>query len=279
MTAPHDDNDTHDRGLAFDLRTIMTRRNSLVVLGLAGVGGYLGFRAFAGGEANASGVAGDGTICLADPTETAGPFPGDGTNSKNGAVVNALQQSGVVRQDLRPSFNGMTPIAEGVQVDLVLTLVNVSGACAPMAGHAVYLWHCDAEGHYSMYDSTDRNYCRGVGITDVGGVVKFTTVFPGCYDGRWPHIHFEVFADAAAASNGDNSMLISQFALPGDVAMAVYAAVPVYSASVSNLAKLTLGSDMVFADNTDEQLAAQTLGLTGEVGVGFKAVGVIGVLV
>ena len=278
MNAPNDDNDTHDRGLAFDLRTILTRRNSLVALGLAGVAGYFGLRGL-GGEANATGIAADGSVCLADPTETAGPFPGDGTNSKDGAVVNALQQSGVVRQDLRPSFNGMTPLAEGVQVDLSLTLVTVNGACAPMAGHAVYLWHCDAEGHYSLYDTTDRNYCRGVGITDAGGVVKFTTVFPGCYDGRWPHIHFEVFADAAAASNGDNSLLISQFALPGDVASAVYAAVPLYSASVANLEKLTLASDMIFADNTAEQLAVQTMTLTGDTGAGFTAAAVIGVMV
>ena len=278
MTSPQDDDDTHDRGLAFDLRTIMTRRNSLVALGLVGVAGYFGYRALSG-EANASGMAVDGTVCLADPTEMAGPFPGDGTNSKDGAVVNALQQTGVVRQDLRPSFNGMTPLAEGVQVDLSLTLVTVNGACAPMAGHAVYLWHCDAEGHYSLYDTTDRNYCRGVGITDADGVVTFTTVFPGCYDGRWPHIHFEVFADAAAASNGDNSLLISQFALPGDVASAVYAAVPLYSASIANLGKLTLASDMIFADNTAEQLALQTLALTGDAGGGFKARGVIGVLV
>ena len=278
MNTPHGDNDNHDQGLAFDLRTMMTRRNGLVAMGLAGVAGYFGLRALAG-EANATGTAADGTVCLADPTETAGPFPGDGTNTKDGVTVNALQQSGVIRQDLRPSFNGMTPVAEGVQMSLALRLVNVNAACAPMAGHAVYLWHCDAEGHYSLYDTTDRNYCRGVGITDEKGQVAFTTVFPGCYDGRWPHIHFEVFTGAEAASTGANSLLISQFALPGDVAAAVYAAVPIYSASVSNLAKLTMASDMIFADNTAEQLAAQTMVVTGNAGAGFAATAVIGVLV
>ena len=278
MTPPRDDDETHDRGLAFDLRTMTTRRNGLLALGLAGVAGYFGLRGM-GGEANATGVAPDGTICVADPTEAAGPFPADGTNSKDGASVNALQQSGVVRQDLRPSFNGMTPVAQGVQVDLVLSLVSVNAACAPLAGHAVYLWHCDAEGHYSMYETTDRNYCRGVGIADSDGVVKVTTVFPGCYGGRWPHIHFEVFADAAAASNGDNALVMSQLALPGDVATAVYAAVPLYRASISTFGQLTLASDMVFADNTDEQLAAQMMVLTGDVVAGFTAAATIGIVV
>lgn len=278
MTKSHHDDDTDDRGLRFDLRTLQTRRGALLALGLVGAGGYLALRGI-GGEANATGIAADGSVCVADPAETAGPFPGDGTNSKDGATVNALQQSGVVRQDLRPSFNGMTPVAEGVQLDLVITLVNVNAACAPLSGHAVYLWHCDAEGVYSMYGATDRNYCRGVGITDAKGQVSFITVFPGCYDGRWPHIHFEVFADEASASTGANSLLISQFALPGDVASAVYAAVPLYAASVANLGDISLASDMVFLDNTAEQVAAQTMVLTGDVGAGFTGAAVIGIVV
>lgn len=278
MTEPHHDDDTHDRGLAFDLRRIVTRRNSLLALGLAGAAGYLGLRGL-GGQANATGLAADGTMCIVDPTETAGPFPGDGTNSKDGATVNALQQSGIVRQDIRPSFNGMTPVAEGVQLDLVLTLVNVNAACAPLVGHAIYLWQCDAEGIYSLYGKTDRNYCRGVGITDAAGQVKFTTVFPACYDGRWPHMHFEVFADEASASTGDNSLLISQFALPADVAQTVYAAVPLYAASIANLGAVSLASDMVFSDNTAEQLAAQTMVLTGDVSSGFTGAATIGIVV
>ena len=278
MTNPQHDDDTHDKGLGFDLRTLITRRNGLLALGVAGLGGYLGLRGF-GGEANASGVAADGTVCVADPTETAGPFPADGTNSKDGATVNALQQSGIIRQDLRLSFNGMTPVAEGVQLDLVLTLVNVNAACAPLAGHAIYLWQCDAEGVYSLYGKTDRNYCRGVGITDDLGQVTFTTVFPGCYDGRWPHVHFEVFGGEASAATGDNSLLISQFALPADVAQAVYAAVPFYAASMANLGNVSLASDMVFSDNTAEQVAAQTMVLTGDAASGFTGVAVIGIVV
>lgn len=278
MTTPHQNDDHDGKGLGFDLRTMASRRTALIGVGLVGIGGYLGLRGF-GGQANATGIAADGSVCVADPAETAGPFPGDGTNSKDGASVNALQQSGVVREDIRPSFNGMTPIAGGVQLDLVLTLVNVNAACAPMAGRAIYIWHCDAEGIYSLYGATDRNYCRGVGITDASGQARFTTVFPACYDGRWPHIHFEVFADETAASSGDNSLLTSQFALPGDAAQAVYAAVPLYAASVANLGDVSLASDMVFSDNTAEQVVVQMIALTGDVNTGFRGAATIGIVI
>ena len=118
-----------------------------------------------------------------------------------------------------------------------------------------------------------------MGVTDDKGQVTFTTVFPGCYDGRWPHVHFEVFGGEASAATGDNSLLISQFALPADVAQAVYAAVPFYAASMANLGNVSLASDMVFSDNTAEQVAAQTMVLTGDAASGFTGVAVIGIVV
>ncbi|MFB2595259.1 hypothetical protein ACEYYB_10455 [Paracoccus sp. p4-l81] len=98
----------------------------------------------------------------------------------------------MLRQDLRPSFAGMTPVADGLVLDLDLTLVDAKG-CTPLAGHAVYLWYCDAIGQYSLYDLPEANFLRGVGVADDQGHVRFTTIFPGCYDGRWPHLHFELF--------------------------------------------------------------------------------------
>ena len=64
-----------------------------------------------------------------------------------------------------------------------------------MPGAAVYLWHCDADGNDSLYSNgvTGENYLRGVQEADANGQVHFTTIVPGCYAGRWPHIHFEVF--------------------------------------------------------------------------------------
>ena len=274
--------DDHDRGFAFDMKTLIERRRVLGLFGLAGAGALLAGCNIGGppanAEANKTATAADGAVCVKDPGETSGPFPGDGTNKKSGQTVNVLTESGVLREDIRTSFAGMTPTAEGIQFDLAISLVDVSNACAPLAGRAVYIWHCDKDGKYSIYDTEDRNYLRGVGITDAKGQVKFTTIFPGCYDGRWPHIHFEVFASAEKALSGEDSLLISQFALPGDVAKSLYADNADYASSVSNLAATSLEGDMVFADNTPEQIAAQTPKITGDNASGFKGSVTVGIM-
>ena len=84
-----------------------------------------------------------------------------------------------------------------------LTLVDANGG-APLPGAAVYLWHCDAEGRYSLYSQgvTNENYLRGVQEADSNGVVTFTSVYPACYSGRWPHIHYEVYPDARRRHDG-----------------------------------------------------------------------------
>ena len=104
--------------------------------------------------------------CSPIPEETAGPFPGDGSNG-----VNVLTESGVVRSDIRASFGASTTVAEGVPLTIDLTIVDTADGCAPLAGAAVYLWHCDREGRYSMYSegAADENYLRGVQETDADG--------------------------------------------------------------------------------------------------------------
>ena len=102
-----------------------------------------------------------------------------------------------------------------------------------------------------------------------GGVVRFQTILPGCYDGRWPHMHFEVFAGPTAAVSGKDALLTAQIALPEAQISAFYAADARYAASVSNLSRTSLARDMVFSDNTDLQIAQQTLVLSGD-GSGLK---------
>ena len=137
---------------------------------------------------------------------------------------NVLGLTGVVRSDIRSSFAGLSGTADGVQLTLVLTLVS-SSTCAPLAGQAVYLWHCDRPGRYSLYSSgvTNQNYLRGVQAADATGVVTFTTIFPGCYAGRWPHIHFEVYPSLSAATSVSNKVATSQIALPKTACDEVYA--------------------------------------------------------
>lgn len=212
---------------------------------------------------------GDGT-CSTIPAETAGPYPGDGSNG-----ANALALSGIVRSDIRSSIGDATGVAEGVLLTVTLTLVDSGAGCAPLAGHAVYLWHCDRDGNYSMYSSAvaDENYLRGVQETDAEGRVTFTTIFPGCYPGRWPHMHFEVFPSLAAATSGSNSIHTSQLALPEATCAEVYATAD-YAASATNLGQISLASDNVFSDDGAAQQLAST---TGEVAGGYAATLTVGV--
>lgn len=189
-------------------------------------------------------------VCEPVPSETAGPYPGDGSNGPN-----VLSTSGVVRQDITADIGGGT-VAEGVPLRVRLRITDAGADCAALGSYAVYLWHADAEGRYSMYSSgvTDRTYLRGVQTTDADGWLEFVTIFPGCYAGRWPHMHFEVFRSQAEATSSDAKIATSQLALPQAACETVYADSR-YPDSATNLAKISLSTDNVFSDGATQQLA------------------------
>jgi protocatechuate 3,4-dioxygenase beta subunit len=261
-------NDAHDAGLAHDLKILNAmagRRQVLRWMAGATLLPLVGCAAAATGGAVIGAT--DGGSCAAIPEETAGPFPGDGSNG-----ANALALSGIVRSDIRSSIGTATGTAEGIPLTVRLTLVNTNGGCAPLSGLAVYLWHCDRDGKYSMYELTNQNYLRGVQETDANGQVTFVTSFPGCYPGRMPHMHFEIYPSAAKATSSANKLRTSQLALPTDACSAVYATAG-YSASVSALAATSFTKDIVFSDGTEQQLAS----VTGSVAAGYVASLIVGV--
>lgn len=216
--------------------------------------------------------------CLVDPTETAGPYPGDGTNTSGGSTSNVLVANGIVRSDIRSSFLTTTTVATGVPVTLTLTVVNVNATCAPLVNYAVYLWHCDRNGNYSLYSgATAESYLRGVQVTDANGQVTFTTIFPACYDGRWPHMHFEVFSSLANATSGRFAVLTSQFAMPIATCTTVYADTTTYPASASRFTRVSLSNDNVFGDNSAAQITQQTPTFTGSPSTGYTASALIGI--
>jgi protocatechuate 3,4-dioxygenase beta subunit len=219
--------------------------------------------------ATASSSATTVATCSQIPTETAGPFPGDGTNGPN-----VLTQDGVVRSDITSSFGAASGVAEGRPLTINLTVVDSTNGCRALPGAAVYIWHCDMDGEYSMYgqDVSEENYLRGVQETDANGGVTFTSIFPAAYSGRWPHIHFEVFPSLAKATNGRNAIAVSQLALPKDICQTVYAT-DGYSQSVRNLAQTSLQTDMVFRDG----VSLQTPTVTGDVTDGYRGALVVGV--
>lgn len=222
-----------------------------------------------------SGNTGSGS-CAVTPSETAGPYPGDGTNSNASGVANVLTLSGIVRSDIRSSVGGLSGTAAGVPLVVTLKLVNTAASCASLAGYAIYLWHCTNDGSYSLYSSSiaNQNYLRGVQVTDSNGEVSFTTIFPGCYSGRWPHIHFEVYPSLAVATNGSNDVKTSQLALPAAACNQVYGVVSGYSASVTNFAATALSSDNVFSDDSG---VTQLATVTGNATNGFVATLTVGV--
>ena len=206
----------------------------------------------------------DAASCVQIPEETAGPFPGDGSNG-----ANMLSDAEIVRQDIRTSYGASTTTATGIPLTIQYTLVDTANGCAPMAGAAVYTWHADSQGRYSLYSNgvTDENYLRGVQESDSNGVVTFTSVFPAAYDGRWPHVHFEVYKDLAAAKSVNNKIATSQIALPKATCDLVYAT-DQYPNSAQNLAKVSLSTDMVFRDDEGVHELAT---VTGNVTDGFVA--------
>jgi protocatechuate 3,4-dioxygenase beta subunit len=261
MTQPHDHShgelEDHDLGLSHDLPRIV-ERNRLGRRGMLGLFGGLGVAALAGCAGSDDTSTGSNVEVAAGeiPEETAGPFPADGSNG-----VNVLTESGVVRSDITASFGSASGVADGVPMTIRMKVYDLDGEDATvLAGAAVYVWHCDRDGEYSMYSDTvgDENYLRGVQEADADGVVQFTSIFPACYAGRWPHIHFEVYRSLAEATSAGSKLRTSQIAIPQDVCEEVYGGAEGYDQSVTKLAQVSLDSDMVFADGHSLQLGKVT---------------------
>jgi protocatechuate 3,4-dioxygenase beta subunit len=132
--------------------------------------------------------------CVVRPALTEGPY----------FVDEKLNRSDI-RSD--PSTNTVKP---GITLALTFLVSRVSGtSCAALANATVDVWHCDALGVYS--DATDptfgstkgTKFLRGYQATDAGGAAKFTTIWPGWYQGRATHIHFKIRTTAASGQVSD----------------------------------------------------------------------------
>ena len=257
--------DDHDRGLAYDLPRLISRRRALGAM--AGSFGAVALAACGSSDDGGSSAARK-TATAAVPDETAGPFPGDGSNGPN-----VLAESGVVRRDITKSFGDASGVAKGVPTRLEMTMLDIAGGGKPLAGAAVYAWHCDQAGRYSLYDEevTGENYLRGVQESGRDGKLSFDTIFPAAYQGRWPHIHFEVYESLDAATSAGRLLKTSQIALPAETCEQVFAT-DGYEQSVQNLSQTSLESDMVFSDGYASQLAKASgsvrSGLTVRLNVG-----------
>ncbi|GAA1961080.1 intradiol ring-cleavage dioxygenase [Agromyces allii] len=281
-----DEIDEDHRGLVYDIRTLVDRRRALGIFGGVGLTALLAAcsadpepTATASPSASASASATPTPTPSASaaatgpldevPDETGGPYPGDGSNG-----VNVLDDSGIVRSDIRSSFGSSSTVAQGVPLTIALTVRDAATGSA-LVGAGVYLWHCDRDGGYSLYSNglESENYLRGVQETDANGTVTFTSIYPACYTGRWPHIHFEVYSDVATAVASGPIVKTSQIALPQEANDAVYATAG-YEQSVRNASQVSLSTDNVFSDDGGIH---QIANMSGSAAAGYTAALTIGV--
>ncbi len=202
------------------------RKSFLKTLGLAGAASVMPLeRTLQAAAATAP------PTCVLIPSETAGPFPLDLT-------ANTFY----FRQDVREDRTG-------VQLNQKLRIIGL-GNCLPMANVRVNIWHCDRIGNYSGYGSqTGLTYLRGYQITDANGEVEFITIFPGWYNGRICHIHFQVYVSSQYAA-------ISQLTYDLDTKNAIYAAHPALYTKGAD--PLNFNQDNIFSDGYQYQLATLT---------------------
>ena len=140
---------------------------------------------------------GSGTSsCTVAPTETEGPFP-------------TKSPASYVRSDITDGRSGHKMTAK-------ITIGNTNNACVGLAGAIVDIWHCDANGNYSEYGGSGMqsanlqsvHFLRGRQVSDSSGLVTFTTIFPGWYNGRATHIHVHIY------NASGTSLKVTQIAFP-----------------------------------------------------------------
>jgi protocatechuate 3,4-dioxygenase beta subunit len=170
------------------------------------------------------------------------------------------------RSDIRAnSTNGVT--VEGAPLQLTFRVTQISDtACMPLAGVAVDIWHCDAEGVYSdavdrSFDTTGQDFLRGYQLTDATGNATFTTIYPGWYDGRAVHIHFKIRSDI---NNNSGYEFTSQLFFDDAFTDEVYVAEPYVSKGIRTLLN---AQDGIFNDGGSELL----LTVTGDAQSGYMA--------
>jgi len=184
--------------------------------------------------------------CTVAPSETEGPFP-------------TKSPASYVRSDITDGRTGYKMTAK-------ITIGNTNNNCAGLTNAIVDIWHCDAEGNYSEYGGSGMqstnlqsvHFLRGRQVTDAAGLVTFTTIFPGWYNGRATHIHVHIY------NASGTSLKVTQIAFPEGSGSALVA-VNGYSKGLSGYTYNA--QDNVFRDDT---AGVEIASVTGNVTDGFE---------
>ena len=165
---------------------VLSRREALALIGAASASMLGGRPALAAFPARVQAL----PSCIVRPRQTAGPYFVDGQ---------------LERSDIRSDPTDGS-ISEGALLRLAfhVSRINADG-CAPLSGAWVHVWQCDALGVYSgvedlngRFDTEGQKFLRGFQPTDADGVARFTTIYPGWYEGRTVHIHFTIRTDPSS---------------------------------------------------------------------------------
>lgn len=178
---------------------------------------------------------GSSDSCTDTPVETEGPFP---THTPSSLVASDI-----------------TSDRTGVPLTIKITVNNSNASCAALGNAIVDIWHCDADGNYSEYGGTQMqssnytsvHFLRGRQTTNTSGLVTFTSIFPGWYQGRAPHIHVHIY------SADGTSLLVTQIAFPTDVCNTVYTTATTYYKNGTQ--DTSNANDNVFSDSLAYELA------------------------
>ena len=166
---------------------VLSRREALAFLGATGALLFLGCSE---SSATSSDTGDTSSSCVVRPELMEGPYYVD---------------EELLRSDIRSDPSDGT-IRPGALLALTFNVSRAaSNACSPLAGAIVDLWHCDALGVYSdvsdpSFNTSGKKFLRGYQVTGSDGVARFTTIYPGWYQGRAVHIHFKIRSAASAAS-------------------------------------------------------------------------------
>ena len=174
---------------------------------------------------------------------------------------------GDIRTDLREPSEDYRPNPAGQKIFVEITLIDAVTK-APLKGHAVDLWHCNASGHADADDMPDGTWLRGIGVSDQSGTVRFTTVVPGCLAGQGPQMWLEVFHSVAGACEGDGALLSTAVALPWRTCAHIYGADLANTHGAENLNRLLLSSDRVLGDASGAP-AMPEMSMIGAVAEGY----------
>jgi protocatechuate 3,4-dioxygenase beta subunit len=219
-------------------------KGGLAALGLVAIA-PLACKKSSGDSSSSSSSSGS---CTATSSETAGPYP-------------TITPSSYVRSNI---VDGQS----GVPLTVKIYIKNTNNSCAALSGALVDIWHCTAVGYYSEYtdtpgggyatvDYTASHFLRGRQSTDSDGLVTFTSIFPGWYSPRAPHIHAHIY------NSSGTSLLITQIAFPTDVCNTVYTTASDYTAHGTQ--DTSNANDMVFSDSLANELSS----VTGSVSAGY----------